>query len=47
MLAGGIMDKTGMEAIKMECQGRIEEALNFADQSPYPLPAEALEDVWA
>ena len=47
MLAGGIMDKTGMEAIKMECQGMIEEALNFADQSPYPLPAEALEDVWA
>jgi TPP-dependent pyruvate/acetoin dehydrogenase alpha subunit len=30
-----------------ECQGLIEEALNFADQSPYPSPADALEDVWA
>lgn len=47
MAAGGILDKTGMKAIHIECEGLIEEALSFADQSPYPLPAEALEDVWA
>jgi acetoin:2,6-dichlorophenolindophenol oxidoreductase subunit alpha len=47
MIAGGLLDKNGIEAIMTECQGLIEEALNFADQSPYPSPADALEDVWA
>jgi acetoin:2,6-dichlorophenolindophenol oxidoreductase subunit alpha len=46
MAASGIMDKTGMGTIETECRGLIEEALVFADQSPYPLPAEALEDLW-
>jgi acetoin:2,6-dichlorophenolindophenol oxidoreductase subunit alpha len=46
MAASGIMDKTGMGAIETECRGLMEEALVFADQSPYPLPAEALEDLW-
>jgi pyruvate dehydrogenase E1 component alpha subunit len=46
MASGGIMDKPEMQAIGNECQGLIEEALVFADQSPYPLPAEALEDLW-
>ncbi|MBI5584632.1 MAG: thiamine pyrophosphate-dependent dehydrogenase E1 component subunit alpha [Deltaproteobacteria bacterium] len=46
LATGSILDKEGLEAIQRECQERIDEALIFADQSPYPLPAEALEDVW-
>lgn len=42
----GILDKVGLEVIAEECRGVVEEALLFADQSPYPLAAEALEDVW-
>ncbi|MBA4394858.1 MAG: pyruvate dehydrogenase (acetyl-transferring) E1 component subunit alpha [Desulfobacca sp.] len=47
LLSIGLLDKSGMDAIQADCQRIIEEALNFADQSPYPLATEALEDVWA
>jgi len=47
MLAEGIMEKGEMAAIDQEMQGRVTEALKFADESPYPLPEEALEDLWA
>jgi acetoin:2,6-dichlorophenolindophenol oxidoreductase subunit alpha len=46
LLTAGLMNRAGMEAIGKECQGLVEEALDFADQSPYPLAAEALEDLW-
>jgi acetoin:2,6-dichlorophenolindophenol oxidoreductase subunit alpha len=47
LLSTGLLDRPGIDAIQANCQKIIEEALDFADQSPYPLPAEALEDLWA
>jgi acetoin:2,6-dichlorophenolindophenol oxidoreductase subunit alpha len=46
LIAGGIMTALEAEAVKTELQKIIDQALDFADQSPYPLPAEALEDLW-
>jgi acetoin:2,6-dichlorophenolindophenol oxidoreductase subunit alpha len=46
LMAAGLLDKAGMETVEKECRGLVEEALDFADRSPYPLPEEALEDLW-
>jgi acetoin:2,6-dichlorophenolindophenol oxidoreductase subunit alpha len=47
LLADGMMEKREMENIELEMQRQIEVALKFADESPYPLPIEALDHVWA
>ncbi len=47
LLAEGMMEKREMEDIGSGIQGQIEKALKFADESPYPLPTEALDHVWA
>jgi len=36
-----------MANIELEMERQIEVALKFADESPYPLPTEALDHVWA
>jgi len=46
LLAEGMMEKREMESIALEIQGQIEAALKFADESPYPLPTEALDHLW-
>ena len=47
LLAEELMEKREMEDIELEMQRQIEAALKFADESPYPLPTEALDHVWA
>jgi acetoin:2,6-dichlorophenolindophenol oxidoreductase subunit alpha len=47
LLADGMMEKKEMADIESEMQRQIEVALKFADESPYPLPTEALDHVWA
>jgi pyruvate dehydrogenase E1 component alpha subunit len=47
LLAEGMMEKREMENIELEMQRQIEAALKFADESPYPLPTEALDHLWA
>jgi len=47
LLAEGMMEKREMENIGLETQRQIEAALKFADESPYPLPTEALDHLWA
>src|SRR5258708_2169770 len=36
-----------LEALDAEAQAEIDEAMRFADESPWPEPAEAFEDVYA
>jgi TPP-dependent pyruvate/acetoin dehydrogenase alpha subunit len=36
-----------LDALDVEAQAEIDEAMRFADESPWPEPAEALEDVYA
>ena len=38
----GMVEKKEMENIALEKQRQIEVALKFTDESPYPLPTEAL-----
>ncbi|MGA8830206.1 MAG: hypothetical protein WB554_01240, partial [Desulfomonilaceae bacterium] len=47
LLADKLMEKKEMEKIALEMERQIEAALRFADESPYPLPTEALDHVWA
>jgi len=47
LLAEGMMEKREMDNIELEMQREIAFALKFADESPYPLPTEALDHVWA
>lgn len=47
LLNHGLMKKAEFETVERNMEKVIIEAVAFADQSPYPLPEEALEDVWA
>lgn len=42
-----ILNEEESEQIRSEVEKEIEEAINFAIESPYPLPETALEDVYA
>jgi TPP-dependent pyruvate/acetoin dehydrogenase alpha subunit len=46
LLNGAVIQASEMETIKRELQETVDQALEFADQSPYPLAEEALEDLW-
>jgi TPP-dependent pyruvate/acetoin dehydrogenase alpha subunit len=46
MLADGLIKGTEIETIDKEIETKIDDAVNFADESPYPLPSNALEDLW-
>ena len=47
LLAEGMMEKREMVDLESEIQREVEAALKFADESPYPLPTEALDHLWA
>jgi len=43
----GIMTEEQMKQVREEIAGKIEEAVKFAEESPWPSPEEVLEDVYA
>ena len=43
----GIMTEEQMEKVRSEVSEMIEEAVKFAEESPWPSPEEVLEDVYA
>ena len=46
MLAEGVISEAQLQAIDRHVETRVDEAAKFGAESPYPLPEEALEDVW-
>ena len=46
LLELGVLDERAAEAIAASARGRVEEAVLFARESPYPAPEEALEKVF-
>ena len=47
MLAQGLIGKDALREMEARVAGVVEEAIRFAEESPYPEPHEALEDVFA
>jgi pyruvate dehydrogenase E1 component alpha subunit len=47
LLQTNILTETEIKKIEKEVSAEIEEAVNFAIESPYPKPEEALDDVYA
>ena len=47
LLAGGLFDPGTLERIDQDAILRVDDAVAFADRSPYPEAADALTDVWA
>lgn len=46
MLLDSLVTEAELQAIDSETEAKINDAVKFADESPYPLPDEALEDLW-
>ncbi len=46
MLADSLITEADFQAIDREMEAKVKEAVTFAVESPYPLPEEALDDVW-
>ena len=46
ILAEGLISEAQLQIIDKQLQARIDEAAKFGVESPYPLPEEALEDLW-
>ena len=47
MLAQGLIGEEELRDLEKEMDAIVQEAIRFAEESPYPEPAEALEDVFA
>jgi TPP-dependent pyruvate/acetoin dehydrogenase alpha subunit len=47
LIADGVLDRKGQEAIDRQVMSRIEEAVKFAVESPYPDPEDALKGVFS
>ncbi len=47
LLAGGLVTQSDLSAINRRILDSVEEAVRFAQESPYPLPEDALEDVYS
>ncbi len=43
----GDLDDAGLQAIEGEIMGALEAAVAFAEASPFPLPEQATDDVFA
>jgi TPP-dependent pyruvate/acetoin dehydrogenase alpha subunit len=43
----GELDDAGLQAIEREIMGALEAAVAFAEASPFPLPEQATDDVFA
>lgn len=46
LLAKGLITEQGLQDIDGEIEAIIDRAVRFAEESPFPLPEEALQDVW-
>ncbi len=46
LLANGLMTEKELHAFDRAMEEKVDEAVRFGDASPYPLPEEALEDLW-
>ena len=46
LLEDGLLTEAQIHAIDDKMETMVAEAVQFGDNSPYPLPEEALEDVW-
>ncbi|MDY6839359.1 MAG: thiamine pyrophosphate-dependent dehydrogenase E1 component subunit alpha [Thermodesulfobacteriota bacterium] len=42
----GLATEEELEVLDKDVEARVEEAVQFASDSPYPLPEEALQDLW-
>jgi pyruvate dehydrogenase E1 component alpha subunit len=47
MLAQGLIGAEALQAMESDIAAIVQEAIRFAEESPYPEPHEALEDVFA
>lgn len=47
LLTSGLLDQERVAALESEMAALVQEAIHFAEESPYPDPLEALEDVFA
>ena len=47
LLAGKILGEEDLQKVEQECRGIVDRAVQFAEESPYPRPEEALEGVYA
>jgi acetoin:2,6-dichlorophenolindophenol oxidoreductase subunit alpha len=47
LLGEGLAEEGALDAIDAEVQGRIDEAVEYAKEAPYPDPTEVFEDVYA
>ena len=47
LLAAGLLDQAAVAALEAEVAATVQAAIRFAEDSPYPEPPEALEDVFA
>ena len=47
LLAAGLLDQARVAALEAEVAATVQAAVRFAEDSPYPEPPEALEDVFA
>jgi acetoin:2,6-dichlorophenolindophenol oxidoreductase subunit alpha len=47
LLGEGLVEEGALDAIDAEVQGRIDEAVEYAKEAPYPDPTEVFEDVYA
>ncbi len=47
LLAGGLVAESEVQSMEQEAKSKVDAAVEFADQSPYPRPGEALKHVWA
>ena len=47
LLADGLLDQATVAALEAEVAATVQAAIRFAEDSPYPEPPEALEDVFA
>lgn len=46
ILDNEVLDEEALKAIEEQIEAEVEEAVEFADESPYPAPQEALEDLF-
>jgi pyruvate dehydrogenase E1 component alpha subunit len=47
MLAEGLVTADEVREMEAQAEAVVQEAIRFAEESPYPEPHEALEDVFA
>ena len=47
LISRGVLDAETDEKILRECEAEIDQAVKFADESPFPEPAEMCDDVYA